>query len=73
MDIIMSYRDKLERAIEKYPCINNTLIDLEKKTNVKKVYIAYGVYILVIVIVIRLHKYKIIFENVIIEAMFLLL
>ena len=45
MDILMSYRDKLERAIEKYPCINNTLVDLEKKSNVKKVYIAYGEYL----------------------------
>jgi hypothetical protein len=44
MDVLMAYRDKLERAIEKYPCINNALVDLEKKTNVKKVYIAYGMY-----------------------------
>ena len=36
------YRDKVERALEKYPCINGPLAEIEKKTNVKKIYLAYG-------------------------------
>jgi hypothetical protein len=46
MDALNVYRDKLERAIEKYPAVDKVLVDLEKKTNVKKVYIAYGGYTL---------------------------
>jgi hypothetical protein len=42
METLNMYRDKLERALEKYPCINGPLAEIEKKTNVKKIYLAYG-------------------------------
>ena len=42
MEYINKYGAKLERAIESYPCVDAKLKDLEKKTNVKKIYIVYG-------------------------------
>ena len=42
METLNVYKERLDRAIEKYPIVNNLLIDLEKKTNVQKMYIAYG-------------------------------
>ena len=43
MEAITAYRDKLEKAIEKFPVVNGHLNEIEKKTKVKKNYIAYGV------------------------------
>ena len=36
-------REKLEKTILSYPSIDNALSFLEKKTQVKKVYILYGI------------------------------
>ena len=44
MEAITAYRDKLEKAIEKFPVVNGHLNEIEKKTKVKKIYIAYGKY-----------------------------
>jgi receptor expression-enhancing protein 5/6 len=43
MDTIKTYVEKLNAAIEQYPAVNNVLLDLEKKTNVKKIFIVYGI------------------------------
>jgi len=37
-----SYLNKLEGYIRKYPVVDGWLSDLEKRSNVKKVYIAAG-------------------------------
>ena len=42
MDFLNFYKDKLERTLERYPCLSGPLTQLEKKTNVKKVYLAAG-------------------------------
>jgi hypothetical protein len=44
METLNAYGDKINRAIVKYPTIDGYLVQLEKKTNVKKVYIVYGEY-----------------------------
>jgi hypothetical protein len=47
MDALSVCRDKLKRTIEKYPTVDKVLVELEKKTNVNKVYIAHGGYTIV--------------------------
>ena len=42
METFKTYVEKLNSAIEQYPAVNNVLLDLEKKTGVKKLYIVYG-------------------------------
>lgn len=43
MDYLQPYLSKLEKSIEAFPLIDQNLTELQKKTNVKKVYIAAGV------------------------------
>ncbi len=42
MDYLQPYLSKLEKSIEAFPLIDQNLTQLQKKTNVKKVYIAAG-------------------------------
>jgi len=42
MDYLLPYLTKLEKSIESLPLIDQNLTELQKKTNVKKVYIAAG-------------------------------
>lgn len=42
MDYLQPYLSKLEKSIEAFPLIDQNLTELQKKTNVKKVYIAAG-------------------------------
>ena len=44
METLNAYGDKLNRVIVKYPTIDGYLVQLEKKTNVKKIYMIYGEY-----------------------------
>ncbi len=42
METINAYGDKINRIIVKYPTIDGYLVQLEKKSNVKKIYMVYG-------------------------------
>ena len=43
MEYLNNYLARLEQVIQKYPPINCALAELEKKSNVKKVYLAAGI------------------------------
>jgi len=43
MELVNTYLAKLDDAIQRYPTINGVFVDLEKRTQVKKVYLAAGV------------------------------
>ncbi len=38
----MEHIQKLEKSLANYPAIDNFLVNLEKKTQVKKIYLIYG-------------------------------